>query len=267
MAFGTVYNNNQAAKNSDPGITVYSYRMNNAESDVDQTCLNFRFWKNSLCISIYPRKQTGNDEISFDMDNGVTIYLSHTKARMLKSEIEFFMKDPVKYSSVGVSSGSAAITLSNGAEYGKNAPFITIRKLSENGEIVGSFAYEFKVHYHFALRNFDGKNFDREYDAYDNLELLEMLTVLDEFAKASTNAVAFTVMDQRRFSFDRMDKKVDAIAQALGVETAKSYTSGSKGARNSYFNNLANGNSTGSTGSSNFSSGVSYGSATMEDLE
>lgn len=267
MAFGTVYNNNQANKSNDPGITVYSYRMNNAESEVDPTCLNFRFWKNSLCIGIYPRKVTGNDEIAFDMDNGITIYLSHTKARMLKNEIELFMKDPVTYNSVGVPSGAAAITISNGAEYGKNTPFVTIRKLSETGEIVGSFAYEFKTHYHFSVRNFDGKNFDREYDTYDNLELLEMLTVLDEYVKASTNAVAFTVMDQRRYSHDRMDKKIDAIAQALGVETAKAYTSGNRYQKNSYFNNLANGNSGNSSSASNFSSGVSYGSATMEDLE
>ena len=241
MAFGTVYNNNNANnKSNDPGVTVYSYRMNNAESDVDQTCLNFRFWKNSLCIGIYPRRQTGNDEISFDMDNGVTIYLSHTKARMLKNEIELFMKDPITYSSVGVPSGSAAITLSNGIEYGKNTPIITIRKISESGEIVGSFAYEFKRQYHFAVRNFDGKNFDREYNEYDNIELLEMLTVLDEYVKASTYAVAFTVMDQRRFSADRVEKKVDAISQALGIETAKTYSSGGKYQKNSYFNNLAN---------------------------
>ena len=264
MAFGT-YNNNQTTKSNDLGVTVYSYRMNNAESEVDATCLNFRFWKNSLCIGIYPRKQTGNDDVSFDMDNGITIYLSHTKARMLKNEIELFMKDPVAYNSVGVPSGTAAITISNGAEYGKNTPFVTIRKLSENGEIVGSFAYEFKTHYHFSLRNFDGKNFDREYDAYDNIELLEMLTVLDEYVKASTKAVAFTVMDERKYSFDRVDKKIDAIAQALGVETARSYSNGNRYSKNSFFNNPANGNN--SSGSSNFSSGVSYGSATMEDLE
>ena len=92
MALGSTYNNNQGMNKSGvPELTVYSnYRMNNAESKIDATCMTFRFWKSNLCIGIFPRKNTGNDEIAFDMDNGITIYLSQTKSRFLKHELELF---------------------------------------------------------------------------------------------------------------------------------------------------------------------------------
>lgn len=264
MAFGNTYNNNQGNKSNIPELTVYSnYRLNNAESKIDATCLTFRFWKTNLCIGIFPRKNTGNDEIQFDMDNGITIYLSHTKARILKNEIELFLSDPVKYNSAGVPSGQAAITISNGSEYGKNTPTITIRKVAENGEVVASFAYEFKTNYHYSIRNYDGKNFDSIYEDYNNLEILQFVTVLDEYIKASTNAVAFTVMDQRKFSFARVENKIEAIANSLGVDISKSSGSQRKYNGSTYFNNNSNNSSDYNSSSNN----VSYGSATIDDLE
>lgn len=264
MSLGSTYNNNQNAnRNNGPDVSVYSnYRMNNAESQIDATCLTSRFWKGNLCLSIYPRKNTGNDEVSFDMDNGITIYLSHTKARILKNELELFLKDPITYTGNGVPSGSAAVTISNGVEYGKNTPVLTIRKVNEGGTVVASFAYEFKSNYYYAIRNYDGKNFDSAYDEYRNLEIEQLITLLDEYVKASTNAVAFTVMDQRKYSVARMEGKLDAIAQSMGVELPKGGNTQKRYNNNSYFNNNSGGN-----GGYSSQSGVSYGAATIDDLE
>lgn len=264
MSLGGTYNNNQNS-NKTPSVTVFSnYRMNNAESQIDATCLTFKYWNSNLCVSIYPRKQTGNDEVSFDMDNGITIYLSHTKARILKNELELFLKDPVTYSGNGVPSGSAAITISNGVEYGKNTPVLTIRKVDEAGNVTASFAYEFKSNYYYAIRNYDGKSFDSAYDEYTNIEIEQFITLLDEYIKAATNAVAFSVMDQRKFSAARTDAKLDAIASSLGVELPKNGGNQRKFNNSSYFNNNSSNN--GNSGYSS-SSNVSYGAATIDDLE
>lgn len=258
MALGSTYNNNQNTRKT-PEFSMYSnYRMNNAESKIDPTCITFRYWKTNLCIGIFPRKNTGNDEIAFDMDNGITIYLSHTKARMLKHEIELFLQDPIKYNSVGVPSGSAAITISNGSEYGKDNPVITIRKVAENGEVTASFAYEFKRDYHYSIRNYDGKSFDQIYDDYQNIEIEQLVTLLDEYCKAVTNAVAFTVMDQRKFSFSRMENKIESIANSLGVETPISGGNGNGSYNSSYFNNRSNLTSANPAG---------FEGATIDDLE
>lgn len=263
MSLGSTYNNNQNNNRNVPDISVYSgYRMNNAESQIDATCLTSRFWKSNLCLSIYPKKNTGNDEIAFDMDNGITIYLSHSKARILANELKLFLSDPVSYNGVGTASGSAAVTISNGVEYGKNTPVLTIRKVDEAGNVVASFAYEFKTNYYYAIRNYDGKNFDSAYDEYRNLEIEQLITLLEEYVKASTNAIAFTVMDQRKYGATRAENKIDAIAQKLGVEI-KSNNGGQRQYNNkSYFNSN-------NSGSSSYpsSSNVSYGSATIDDLE
>lgn len=259
MGLGSTYNNNQNSRNT-PDLTVYSnYRMNNAESTIDPTCLTFRFWRTNLCIGIFPRKNTGNDEVQFDMDNGITIYLSHTKARILKNELEHFLKDPVTYNGCGVPSGSAAITISNGAEYGKNTPVLTIRKVNENGDVVASFAYEFKSNYYYGIRNYDGKNFASAYDDYKNIEIQQMITLLDQYVLASTNAIAFSVRDNSKFYDNRVESKIDAIAANLGVELPKSGQQKKSFNNNSYFNNNSN--------TSNYSSNVSYGSASIDDLE
>ena len=264
MAFGSTYNNNKRDSNV-PEVTIYSaYRFNNAESKIDATCLTFRFWKNNLCVGIFPRKNTGNDEVSFDMDNGITIYLSHTKARILKHELELFLSDPITYNAVGVPSGQAAITISNGSEYGKNNPVITIRKVAETGEVVASFSYEFKTDIHYAIRNYDGKNFDSAYDDYRNIEIEQFITVLDEFVKASTNAIAFSVMDQRKYSQSRVEDKINSICSSLGIEVARSQSNTRGGSYNrSFFNsNASEGGNSGYTANS-----VSYGSASIDDLE
>ena len=264
MAFGSTYNNNKKESNI-PELTVYSgYRFNNAESKIDATCLTFRFWKGNLCVGIFPRRNTGNDEISFDMDNGITIYLSHTKARILKHELELFLSDPITYNSVGVPSGQAAITISNGSEYGKNNPVITIRKVTETGEVVASFSYEFKTDMHHSIRNYDGKNFDAVYDDYKNIEIEQFITVLDEFVKASTNAIAFSVMDQRKYSQSRVEDKINQICASLCIETARAQSNGRGGSYNrSFFNSSASDN-----GNSGYSANsVSYGSASIDDLE
>ena len=266
MSLGSTYNNNQNTNRNNINVSVYSnYRMNNAESQIDATCLTSRFWGQNLCLSICPRKNTGNDDISFDIDNGITIYLSHTKARILKHELELFLQDPVNYSGNGVNSGSSAITISNGVEYGKNTPVLTIRKLDENGQVVASFAYEFKTNYYFSIRNFDGRNFDAAYDDYKHIEIEQLITLLDEYAKASTNAIAFTVMEQRKYSAARVDNKLDAIAEKLGVELPRGGNNQRRYNGNSYFNTVANNSNNGS--GDNYSSNVSYGTATIEDLE
>ena len=264
MSLGNTYNNNQNNNRNMPDVSVYSnYRMNNAESQIDATCLTSRFWKANLCLSIYPKKNTGNDEVSFDMDNGITIYLSHSKARMLANELRLFLQDSINYNGVGVASGSAAVTISNGVEYGKNTPVLTIRKVDEAGNVTSSFAYEFKSNYYYSIRNYDGKNFDAAYDDYRNLEIEQLITLLDEYVKASTNAVAFTVMDQRKYSATRMDNKLDAIANKLGVE----FKSGSNNQRQYNNKSYFNSNSGNSSSSYPSSSNVSYGSATIDDLE
>ena len=105
MALNETYNsyNQNAGKQQQYHPTVYSaYKMNNAESVIDPTSISFTFWNGALKISIAPRKQNTGDEVSFDFDNAISIYLNHTKARILYEEICKFQSDPEKYNNSGI---------------------------------------------------------------------------------------------------------------------------------------------------------------------
>jgi len=167
--------------------------------------------------------------------------------------------------SVGVDSGQAIVSVSNGSEYGRHNPVLTIRKVDDSGKVVSSFAYEFHRDFHYAIRNYTGDptKFDKVFDEYQDLEIRQLITILDEYSKAATNAVAFTVMDQHKYPASRIESKIEAIASSLGVELPKGGGQRRSYSNTSYFSN-ANGNQSGGGG---YSSDVGYGSASIDDLE
>lgn len=266
MSLGSTYNNNQNNDRETNKVSVYSnYSFANPDSTVDASRLGFRFWSGMLCITIAPKKNTGNDKVEYDRDNGITIYLPYRTADILKRELQNFLKDPVKYNCCGVPSGQAVITISNGIEYGKNSPVLTIRKVSESGEVVSAFAYEFKTDINYSIRNYDGRNFDTVHDDYRNLEIEHMIILLDEFVKAMTNAIAYSVVDRTQFTDNKIENKLNAIMDKLGIEQSSGYGNRRTYSNNSYFNQAAQQQK--ASGSSAPSAPASYGSATLDDLE
>lgn len=265
MALGNTYNNNTRS-NDVYSPTVYSpYKMTNAEGEVDKTRISFNFWNNTLKISISPRKDTigPNGEISFDYQNGISIYLNYTKARILAEEIKNFIKDPVTYDNSGVPSGQGLITVSRGTEFNSPSPIIVIRKIDENGNVMSSFAYQTKHDYHYAVRGYnENGEFNKETESYKNIELLQFVTILEEFYKAATGAIAYTVLDQFKWEHNHMREWRNSVSAKLGIDTG--YNKGSNGGNyssSSYFNN--------SSGRSNDSSASSggYTRATLDDID
>lgn len=230
--------NNQNKRNYSP--VVYSqYRMSNTESVIDPTNLSTTFTNNMLKISIAPKKTTAGDNIEWDHENGISAFLTHTKARMLYNEIETFQANPNAYSNLGVVSGAGLISISNGKEFGINNPVLVIRKLdSSTGKVESSFAYEFKTEYNYYIRNFDEStaDFDKIYDA--SLELEQIKTLLKTYYEAMTGATAYSVIDNMKYDTSRMNTKIDLISEKLGIEkaTGGNYNNSNKSS-NSIFNN------------------------------
>lgn len=258
MALGNNYDNK---KQYSP--TVYSaYRMNNAESTIDPTCMTYTFWNNSLKISISPKKTNCGENISFDFDNSISIYLTHTKALILAKELEKFMQDPDKYNSCGVPSGAGIITFSNGTEFGKPGTYcVVIRKVnSGTGEIESAFVYEIKSEYYFAVRGYDSNknSFETEKEDYRLLELQQMYTLLIEYTKAMTSAAAYSVVDNMKFDMSRINTKLVKIAEKVGADLGYKNQSYSN---KSYFNQNSNNNS------NSQSNDYSYSDASLDDIE
>lgn len=255
------YNNNRYQNNGPTAPTVYSaYRMNNAESEVDKTCMTFQYWNNFLRISISPKKETGNDQVQFDMKNGITINLSHTKARIFADVLKKFKEDPEKYNNAGVPSGPAIITISNGKEYNSEWPCVVIRKVDENGSVQATYVYQMKGNYFFSVLNYDESkgSFDRDLESYNGLELDQMITLLENYYNAMTGANAYSVVHELRYEHYHRQNDLKAIADKLGVELRSASSSRNNYSSKSYFNS--------SNGNSNSSASTNYEPASIDDI-
>ncbi len=195
------------------------YKMSNTESNVDATSLSPSFWNNMLVLAISPKKDTNDGSIAFDHDNAATVYLSHTKARLLFEEICLFQQNPELYSNVGVTSGSGLVRLSNGKEYGVNCPLLIVSKLDANtGEVQSSYAYQFKQDYHYTIRNFDQDTLDFDKVYNNNIEIEQLKTLLVQYYEAMSGAMAYSVIENMKYDISRINTKLDSCAEKLGVE-------------------------------------------------
>lgn len=254
MALGNTYNNNKKEVYSP---MVYGYSMSNTESKVDKTNLGYSYWNNFIILKICPMIQQGDsDQYTPDFKKGGAIYLSHTKARILAEEAKLFLSDMKKYSGSGVASGQNSIMFSDGSEFGSNIPCIVIRKVTAEGVVESSFAYQFKRDYHCAIRNYEEKTgeFEKEMDAYQNIEILQLITELETYYMAATNATAFSVMEAAKFQKHREDTRIEKIAEKLGV----SFDSQKQKSSNSYWNNKG--------GSSTTASSSEYSQQSLDDI-
>ena len=265
MAFGN-YSNNAGAKKQGPfDPTVYSpYKFNNARSAVDQTRLSIQFWNNSMRIMISPKAaDSPEDQPTFDDKNSISIYLNHTKARMLSYVIRGFIEDPAKFDNCGVTAGTSLLTISTGKEFNSKFPLIIIRKVSEDGSVSASFAYEIKGDFHRIIRGFDQSNghFDEQF--YPNLELEQLITALEEFYKAETRAIAYSIQDQLKFDLYRTNTRISRIGEKLGVDMGMGSQSGSGSSSSTSYFSKSNSSSTSPT---SFGDTSAYESATLDDI-
>lgn len=230
MAFGQSDNNEK--KNYEP--QVYSpYKMSNIEG-IDPSALGITFFRNLLQISISPKNQNTGDKISFDHDNAIKVYLTHTKARILQNEIMRVRNGEIDNG--GVNTGAdGLVTFSNGKELGIAGPCLIIRKVDQDGTVVSSYAYEFKTNYHCGIENFNQNSSAHDKFFYDDIEVDQFITLLEEYYKAMTGAIAYSVIENSKYDTSRMNTKIGLIAEKLGVtfEKGGNYSRGGS----SYFNN------------------------------
>jgi hypothetical protein len=232
MALGQNYDNNEKDIYRP---SVYGYTMKNPESEIDPSRLSVTMWKDTMKIAIAPKIESDNDEFArYDAKAAALIYLNHSKARIMAEVLKSFIQDPKKYSNCGVRAGSGILTVSTGEEFDKKSSCIIIRTVNKEGQVESSYAYEFKHKYHHSVKGFNEKTgeFERDYEPFETLEILEFITQLEEYYKAMTGCVAFSVIDSMSWQQNRLNENLAKIASGVGVQL----NSGQKASRgNSYF--------------------------------
>lgn len=234
MALGdTNYSGNNKSKFKEPEV-FSCYNMSNVEG-VDPSAISFSFFRNLLKISISPKLANPTNDKMWDHENAVTVYLTHTKARMLAKEIENVLSGE-KFNG-GVNTGTdGLISFSDGKEVGSNFYCLIIRKIDMEGKVLSTYVYEFKPEYHYGISNFNTSDSSHQKDYYDMLEIEQFKDLLNGYFNAMTNAVAYSVINNMRFDLSRINTKLNDIAEANGI----SYGNGgsySKNSNTSFFNN------------------------------
>lgn len=258
MAFNNQDNNKK--KYYEP--TLHSpYNTSNTDG-VDPSALSYSFFNGLLKISMSPMKPGAkpDDYNIWDHENAVSVWITHTKARMLLDEIEYVMNNLDTVNNSGVNTGSdGLVSFSSGKELGASSPCLIIRKVNqETGEVMSTYAYQFKTSHHKVIRNFDPAH-PTEFDSYvyANLEIEQLKTVLREYYVSICGAQCYANMYGGRYDTNRMNTKIGLIMDKLGIESSADYSSRSNRSNQSFF-----ASNSGRTSSESYSTGMS-----IEDME
>ena len=260
VAFGSYGSGGQAQQSP----TVYGYAFFNKESIIDKTMMSFSMWKTTLKIGIYPLIETDDDQIKYDRKNGASIFLTPQKAKMFASVLQYFKDNYTDNLTAcdnqGIAAGQSLISICSPEFMGKDAktagPAIVIRRVSKEGQVESSYAYECKQNFYNTINGFDEKTgkFDQDFSKFNMLEIDMIMTQLNEYCRAMSNTVAFTVADALYPSLDK-------IAAKLGVDLNSNHNGGTY-KNNSYFSggNQSSGGASAPTGN------TAVGAGTLEDL-
>lgn len=237
--YGKNKDNNSKKNNIEPLVRLDRIGNSCNPEGVDPSALNYEFYNGMLKIIITPLKfgTDVNKKFTYDKDNQVEMWLTPVKAKIFHSEILYLLSNKDSVNNVGVCTTSGGlIEFSTGKELGASSECLIIRKITEEGEITSTYAYQFRNNpNNIGIRNFNDNN-TSEYDriAYPNTEVEFFLSVLKEFYTAMTGAQAYANMYFGKYDYNRISNKINLIMDKLGIEKAGSGDYSRK--QNNFFN-------------------------------
>lgn len=264
MNFGTITNSNQY------GPTVYGFALHNPYSVVDKTMLGCSMWKGSIKLAISPAIEGDSDTVRYDRANSVAIYLTPPKAHMLARLLRDYLQDRDKYNGSGIPSANKLVTIQKGSDLVKTGDeekkamagdVLMIRQINTEGTIENSYAYEFRRNVYGFIQKFNSETgkFEQDFTRHADLDIEQLITQLEQYYMAMTNAVAFTVADT-------LYPCIEKIANKLGVDLVSS-NYGNSYRSNTYFNsNNSSSNGTVSNSYVQQSPNSQYASGGLEGL-
>lgn len=223
--------NSNGKKNEFYPTTYSNIRISNFDSAVDPTSISFAFWKGMLKIVITPIKKAADGGYNFDKDNSVEVYLTPTRAALFLNYLKVFRKDPNAYVNAGIAAGNSIIYVTNGAEEFEdqdgNGLFLVVKGLDDKGNIDSEIAYQFRTtpdKDNFGIVNYKGgTDFTKDYGFTKFLDLDIFINTINQYVNSNSSAVASTVIDATRFSFNSIISKLTTIQENLGIDTGSGY--------------------------------------------
>lgn len=213
MAFKSYNNNERQITNS----TYSGVSFSNPESNIAMTKISISYFNKIMKVSIALRNNAGSQDnfATYDNDNAVTVYVSNIKAKILSNMIDKLKSDKDVHN-VCIELKNGLMKISDGTEYGSQSPCISISYASEDGS-VHEIIYETKSGFHTAAYNYtDGKY---KTSNFDDIELDTFQMCLDEYYKASSYAIAASVMEANMYKRNAEYELIRSIADKVGVQS------------------------------------------------
>lgn len=244
--------NNKSGNNSQKQNEKNYFSRENFKNRNTKRVLGFEYWKGMLKVSISEEIPAQSQGSYPKYNELIYLHLSPLKARILLHEIKHgLLQDTTCNTNLawGVDTGldgkKSIIAFSHASGSTISSPIYqcTIGKPDSNFNLTSKDAYIFNSNYHFGIEwtNFSKMEFDNKF--YDALEIESFCGVLEEYIKASTGAIAYSILDMGRFDYSRINTKLDVIMDKLGIPKYNSneanYTSGGSTQFNKYKNNTS----------------------------
>lgn len=211
------YNNNDKQPTN---TTFSSITFSNSESGIMASRLSISYFNKIMKVSIALRNNAGSNDTyaTYDTDNQVSVYVSNTKAHMLSHMIKQMQEDDT-IKNVCIELKNGLLKVSNGREYGSNAYCISISYADESGN-VNEIIYETKRDAYSAAYNYSDGQYSSQ--IFGDIELDTFVMTLDEYYRASSYAVAASVMEASMYKRNYQYEQIRAIAEKVGVQTTTS---------------------------------------------
>lgn len=257
-------NYNSNTENNTPTSTVFSsVAFSNPESRISQSRFSVSYFNKLMKISIALRNNAGSNDkfATYDTDNQISVYVSFTKAKMLLAMIQELANNQDIHN-VCIELKNGLLKISDGSEYGTQAPCFSISYADEAGN-VNEVIYECKHGFYSAAFNYKS---DGTYESriFDDIEIDALSMCLNEYYKASSYAVAASIMEASMWKRQSSYELLKSIGEKVGAST------GSKGNFNNKTFLSGNGsqNTQQSSGNAGGMNGIpkGYESATFDSI-
>lgn len=266
MAFKNYNNNNPNGGNNGPTNNTYTpISFSNPESKVDQTKFSISYFNKLMKISIAKKMQgsKSGDFAQYDNDNALSVFVSFSKAKILLDLLQRKFVPEKDVHNVCIELKHGLLKVSDGVEFGSTMPCFSISAADANGNITEAI-YQCKENYYTGAYNYSNGKYSTE--SFDNLELESFIMVLEEYYRASSYAIAATVMEASMYKREGQYNLIKAIADKVGAQTG-----GGSGGFNSKTFLAGGGNSSGGGFPGGNSSGLSgaaieYEASSFDDI-
>lgn len=251
------YNNNERQVTN---TTFSSMSFSNSESKISHSKFNISYFNRVLKVGIAleSKDQANSSYVVYDNDNQTAVFISWGKAKILSDLIKK-MKSDASIHNVCIELNGGLFMVSDGSDYGTTNPCFSITRGDDNG--VTTVIYETKNSYSGAYNYKDTQNYET-YNA-QNLELEAFETVLEEFYRTATYAVAASVMEANMYKRDYTNNLLQSIGEKVGARTSNNNNGGGNYNSRSFLGG-GNNNSSQSNTTSNNDNGFSQSS--FEDI-